>query len=88
METTRLSSKGQIVLPSSIRTAKSWEPGTEFTVEATEDGVLIRPKACFPPTTLDQVVGILQTAHKTKTPAQMRKAIEQEIRRRHESGRY
>ena len=36
METTRLSTKGQIVLPKGIRAARAWEPGTEFTVEETE----------------------------------------------------
>ena len=33
METTRLSTKGQIVLPKTIRASRAWGPGTEFTVE-------------------------------------------------------
>ena len=33
MESTRLSSKGQIVLPKGIRNARGWAPGTEFIVE-------------------------------------------------------
>jgi AbrB family looped-hinge helix DNA binding protein len=47
METTRLSTKGQIVLPKSLRTERAWEPGTEFTVEETCDGILLRPAALF-----------------------------------------
>ena len=33
METTRLSSKGQLVLPKAIREADHWGEGTEFSVE-------------------------------------------------------
>ena len=43
METTRLSSKGQLVLPKSIRDADNWSEGTEFLVERVADGVLLRP---------------------------------------------
>lgn len=43
METTRLSSKGQVILPKQIRTAHRWEPGVEFSVEDTPEGILLRP---------------------------------------------
>ena len=33
METTKLSSKGQVVLPKSVRDAHKWQPGAEFAVE-------------------------------------------------------
>jgi AbrB family looped-hinge helix DNA binding protein len=88
METTRLSTKGQIVLPQSIREARSWVPGTEFTVEETKDGVLLRPASLFPRTTLDEVAGCLRTGRKPATLAQMDRAIGREVKRRHESGRY
>ena len=32
METTRLSTKGQIVLPKAMRVSRAWGPGTEFTI--------------------------------------------------------
>lgn len=57
METTRLSSKGQIILPKSIRAAHQWEPGVEFQVEDTADGVLLRPVKAFSPTSLEEVIG-------------------------------
>jgi AbrB family looped-hinge helix DNA binding protein len=88
VETTRLSSKGQIVLPKTIRASRAWKPGTEFTVEETRDGVLLRPAVVFPQTTLDQVVGCLQYKGKPKTLAQMKAAIGREVMRRHASGRY
>ncbi len=88
METTRLSTKGQIILPKKIRTSRSWGPGTEFTVEETGDGILLRPAARFPETSIDQVAGYLRSKGKPKTLAQMDAAIAKEVGRRHDRGRY
>ncbi len=88
METTRLSTKGQITLPKNIRTSRSWGPGTEFTVEETGDGILLRPAARFPETSIDQVAGCLQSKGKPKTLAHMDAAIANEAGRRHDRGRY
>jgi len=43
METTKLLSRGRIVLPSSLRERLDWGAGTELTVEDTVAGVLLRP---------------------------------------------
>ena len=88
MEITRLSTKGQIVLPKTIRASRAWEPGTEFIVEETGDGILLRPARLFPETDLNQVVGCLRYRGKSKTLAQMRAAIGSEAKRRHARGRY
>jgi AbrB family looped-hinge helix DNA binding protein len=88
METTRLSTKGQIVLPKDIRTSRAWGPGTEFTVEETRDGILLRPAERFPATVLDQVAGCLRSKRRAKTIAQMRTSIAREVIRRHARGRY
>ena len=88
MEITRLSTKGQIVLPKNIRTSRAWAPGTEFTVEETGDGILLRPAGRFPRTDLDEVAGCLRSKRKSKTTAQMRTAIAREVIRRHDRGRY
>jgi len=88
METTRLSTKGQIVLPKTIRTSRAWGPGTEFTVEETRDGLLLRPAGGFAETDLAQVAGCLRSKRKAKTLGQMRTAIEREVSRRHDRGRY
>ena len=55
MPTTRLSSKGQVIIPKTIRKTRSWKPGQEFDVIETEEGVLLRPHQVFPPTTFDDV---------------------------------
>jgi AbrB family looped-hinge helix DNA binding protein len=60
METTRLSTKGQAVLPKNIRASRAWVPGAEFIVEETADGILLRPARRFPRTTLDEVAQIAQ----------------------------
>ena len=87
-ETTRLSSKGQVVLPLKIRDARGWKPGTKFTVEETGDGILLRPARSFPPSTLDEIVGFLKYKGKPKTLAQMDDAITQMVKERHDRGRY
>ena len=43
METTRLSEKGQIVIPKRVRETHGWEPGIEFVIEELEDGVKLKP---------------------------------------------
>ena len=88
MGTTRLSTKGQIVLPKDIRASRAWGPGTEFEVEETGDGILLRPAAHFPDTNLEEVAGCLRSGRKSKTPAQMRAAIVREVMRHHGRGRY
>ena len=84
---TRLSTKGQIVLPLGIRTSRAWKSGTEFTVQETPEGILLRPVRPFPETSLDMVAGCLPARGKPKSLAQMRAAIEREVKRRHDSGR-
>jgi len=88
METTRLSTKGQVVLPKNIRASRAWGPGTEFIVEETGDGILLRPARPFPETNLEQVAGSLRSKRKAKTVAQMHVASEREVIRRHDRGRY
>jgi AbrB family looped-hinge helix DNA binding protein len=53
MDRTRLSSKGQLVLPKAIRDADDWAEGTEFIVERVPEGVLLRPVRALPVTRLE-----------------------------------
>ena len=57
VRTTKLSSKGQIILPKSVRAHHKWEPGIEFAVEDVGDGVLLRPVKPFKATRMKDVVG-------------------------------
>jgi len=82
METTKLSSKGQIVLPSSIRSGRKLKPGAVFSVEEVPEGILLRPLKPFPPTTIDQAFGCLPYRGKAKTIEEMHAAVLAEARRR------
>jgi AbrB family looped-hinge helix DNA binding protein len=85
MSTARLSSKGQVVIPKEFRDQHGWDAGTEFTVSATADGLLLSPVQRFPATTLDDVVGCLQHLYDgpAKSIDDMRQAAENEVVRRH-----
>jgi AbrB family looped-hinge helix DNA binding protein len=88
MDITRLSTKGQIIVPKNIRASRAWEPGMEFRVEETADGILLRPVGQFPETRLDEVAGRLHSKSKPKTSAQIRAAVAREVSKRHDRGRY
>lgn len=82
MQTTKLSSKGQVILPAAIRAANQWQAGIEFTVENTSAGVLLRPIKSVPTTTLAEVIGCTGYAGKPHSVAEMDKAITSEIKAR------
>jgi AbrB family looped-hinge helix DNA binding protein len=88
MTTTRISTKGQVVLPLAVRNRRKWRPGTELIVEETKDGVLLRAAKPFPETTIDDVIGILQYKGEPKTLEEMDDAITEEVKARHARGRY
>lgn len=56
MNRTRLSSKGQVIIPKEVRDRKRWRPGTELDVVETEEGVLLKSRVYFPPSTLEDAV--------------------------------
>jgi AbrB family looped-hinge helix DNA binding protein len=79
MEITRLSSKGQIIIPKAMRTAHQWEAGQELVAIDVGDGILLKPKKPFPETTLDQVAGSLKYQGKPKSLEEMEDAIRQGV---------
>jgi len=86
MDKTTLSSKGQVILPKSVRQAHNWTPGTVFSVEEADDGVLLRPLKPFPATELEDVFACLAYSGPAKTLEEMEKSINAEVRRRHARG--
>ncbi|HEY1755000.1 MAG TPA: AbrB/MazE/SpoVT family DNA-binding domain-containing protein [Bryobacteraceae bacterium] len=88
METTRLSTKGQVILPKAVRDARAWLPGTMFAVEETPEGVLLRPLRRFRETRLEEVVGCLKYVGTPATVEEMDQAIALEIKTQHDTGRY
>lgn len=82
MDTTKLSSKGQVVLPSAIRAARKLKTGARFAVEDTADGILLRPLNLFPPTRIEDVCGILKSSGRARSVAEMDAAVSAMFRRR------
>ena len=81
-QTTIISTKGQVILPKAIRELRHWPAGTRLTVESTSDGVLLRPAASFPPTSIEEVFGSLAYAGKAKSIEEMDAAVAAEAKRR------
>ena len=53
METVKLSSKGQFILPKAIRDLHHWDAGTEFVIIDRGAELVIKPTRVFPPTELE-----------------------------------
>lgn len=81
METTKLSSKGQVIIPKDVRDGKGWKSGDELIVEDRPDGVLLRRKSSFKPTTLDEVIGIAGYEGPARTVEEMNAAVDEMFRR-------
>ncbi|MDU0458419.1 MAG: AbrB/MazE/SpoVT family DNA-binding domain-containing protein [Geobacteraceae bacterium] len=81
METTLLSSKGQVIIPKSIRSSHHWKPGTRFVVEDVQGGVLLKPLNCFAATDLKSGLGCAGYKGVTKSLEEMQAAIDEEVAR-------
>lgn len=85
MEKTRLSSKGQIIIPKAVRDSHGWGPGTAFEIEDTGDTLILRPVKLFPTTTIDDAFGCLRWDGPPKTIEEMDQSVVREARRRRRS---
>ena len=83
--TTTVSTKGQVILPKSIRQARHWEAGTRLVVENGPEGVLLKAAPHFPETRPEQVFGCLSHEGEAKSIAEMEAGIMAEARIRHAS---
>jgi AbrB family looped-hinge helix DNA binding protein len=81
--TTVVSTKGQVILPKSIRQHRHWDPGTRLVVEETPEGVLLKAAPVFSPTQPDEVYGSLPHQGLPKTLEEMEASIVAEAKRRH-----
>ena len=77
--TTKLSSKGQVVLPKSVRASHGWKAGTEFLVQESEGGILLQPRR-LKHGSWDRLFGFLKYRGRPKTLRQMEEAIAAEAR--------
>ncbi|RWK36198.1 AbrB family transcriptional regulator [Mesorhizobium sp.] len=79
---TTVSTKGQVTLPSAIRTRREWDAGTRLLVEDTPEGVLLKPAPVFAETRPEDVFGSLPHRDRPKTLEEMDVGVLAEARRR------
>ena len=80
MAKTRLSSKGQVIIPKAVRERQGWRPGTELDVEDQGDTIVLRRARPFPPTTFDEVRGCLKYSGLAATIEEMDEAVAKGVR--------
>lgn len=83
---TKLSTKGQVILPAAVRERRGWKPGVVLQVTETPNGVLLSvAEPLFPPTTPEEVFGSLRY---DGPRIEIDQAIADEVAERHARGRY
>ena len=56
LSTTRMSSKGQIVIPEELRKAFGWDPGTSFIVVGHANAIMLQPVKAPDMTQFDELI--------------------------------
>lgn len=79
MQTTKVSSKGQVIIPKALRDKHQWQPGQKLVATDTGNGILLTPATPFPETTLEEVMGCLPYPGSPKTLDDMDAAIQQGV---------
>lgn len=82
METTVVTTDGQIVLPQVVRDALNWAPGTRLSLELAHGGLLLREVPVFAPTSVEALFGSMQHAGSALSIEDMRTAVEQDALQR------
>jgi AbrB family looped-hinge helix DNA binding protein len=75
MSRTRLSTKGQVIVPQEIRERHGWQPGTVLEIEDLGDGIVLRPALDVPRTTVDDLVGCVRYEGPVRTLDEIEDAI-------------
>jgi len=81
-QTTKLSTRGQVVLPKSLRAEHRWKPGTEFIIQDRDEGILLKPKAGSKSRTWESIIRCVSYAGPRKSVKEMDDAVAAEARSR------
>ena len=88
METVKLSTKGQLVIPKEIRKAHHLAVGTEFVVSFVGDEIRLTPLPMFAPTTVAAAAGLLaKRGRKGISEAKSRASISKALKARDTASR-
>lgn len=79
---TKVSTKGQIVLPKAIRDRRGWGAGAELVIEERPEGVLLRGSPKPEPTRVEDVFGSLGPVDRVVSIEEMNEAVLKEARDR------
>ena len=87
MQTTLLSSKGQVIIPKALRDARHWHAGTRLEVQETAEGLLLKPIETSQKTPLVQGLAAIRQRIAYQGPAvsieEMNAAVLSEAARKH-----
>ena len=75
MDTSKVSSKWQVVIPRQVREAEQIRVGSEVTFERTAEGILLRPVGAAKRTAPEEGYGILKTRRRAATEADIAHAV-------------
>jgi AbrB family looped-hinge helix DNA binding protein len=82
MTRTKVSTKGQVILPKAIRDALNWPPGTELEVRREGTGVTLVPAGRAKTKTLDDLIGVLKYDGPPVTLEDMQRGIDEAMAER------
>ena len=80
MATTRLSSKGQLIIPKEVRDRHGWRAGTELEVEDKGGVVTLRRKKPWPPSRIEDLRGMAKYKGPPVSIEDMNKGVDQMMR--------
>jgi len=86
METTVMTTEGEIVLPHVFRDALNWGPGTRLSLELAHGGLLLRETPVFVPTTVEALFGSMQYAGSALSIEDMHTAVKRDALQRVRAG--
>ena len=85
---TRVSTKGQVILPKAIRDRRGWTAGAELIVEDKPEGVLLRAASKTGATQVEDVFGCLGPVDRVVSIEEMHQAVLDEAATRRSARRH
>ena len=88
VEKTTLSSKGQLVLPKTLRDRKQWKAGSKLTLEDVPDGVMVRLVPTKRKRSVDEVYGMLRYEGPPLSETEIERRIDESLAEEVRAGKW